>query len=87
MTYWEAKAAGFHVPPLPSETGMRVCTADDLDNPGFRSPEAVAKALAEYEARWGESGGPGDCQVDPKTMQYVIFPPGHGPGSIFTEDG
>jgi hypothetical protein len=64
MTYWEAKAAGFHVPPLPSETGMQVCTDADLGS-GFPSAEAAERALAEYEATWGDAGSSADCQLDP----------------------
>jgi hypothetical protein len=71
MTYWEAKEAGYHVPLLPSETGMRVCTEADF-HPGFPSAEALEKSLREYEAKWGEAGSPGDCQVDP-TKASIIF--------------
>lgn len=73
MTYWEAKAAGYHVPPLPSETGMRVCTEADF-HAGFPSAEAAEKSLREYEAKWGEAGSPGDCQIDPTKGRIVIFP-------------
>lgn len=72
MTYWEAKAAGFHVPPLPSETGIRACTESDY-HPGFTSAEAAEQAAREYEANWGEQG-PGYCQVDPRTMTFAIMP-------------
>ena len=71
MTYWEAKEAGYHIPLLPSETGMRVCTEADF-HPGFPSAEALEKSLREYEAKWGEAGSPGDCQVDP-TKASIIF--------------
>jgi hypothetical protein len=71
MTYWEAKAAGYRVPPLPSETGMRVCTASDFHG-GFSSAEEAEQSLAEYEAKWGEAGSPGDCQVDPTKAWIVV---------------
>jgi len=85
LTYWEAKAAGVHVPPLPSETGIRVCTDADYHE-GFRTPEAATEALAEYEVKWGEEG-PGYCQEDPTEATYVVFPPGAGPRSIFGPSG
>ena len=71
MTYWEAKAAGFDVAPLPSETGMRVCTDVDLVGGGFPSAEAAERSLAEYEAKWGESGSPADCQLDPRKARFL----------------
>lgn len=82
MTYWEAKEAGVRVPPLPSETGIRACTDADFGE-GFRTPAAGMRALAEYEARWGEDGGPGYCQVDPRTALFAIFLPNARPTSIF----
>jgi hypothetical protein len=72
MTYREAKAAGFRVPPLPSETGMRTCTKADFPH-GFPTPEAAERSLAEYEANWGEAGSPADCRLDPAKGTIVVF--------------
>jgi hypothetical protein len=74
MTYWEAKAAGFHVSPLPSETGIRPCTEADYNNPGFRSAEAIEQASSAYYAKWGEAEGPAYCQDDPRTLLYGYWP-------------
>jgi hypothetical protein len=72
MTYWEAKAAGFHVPPLPSEPGMRTCTHADF-HAGFSSAEDAERSLDAYEAKWGESGSPDDCRLDATKGTYLVF--------------
>jgi len=73
MTYEEAKAAGIAVPPLPSETGMRVCSDSDFGS-GFASAEEAERSLEEYEAMWGEAGSPNDCQLDPTKGKILVFP-------------
>ena len=77
MSYWEARAAGYQVPPLPSETGMRTCSDADFGQ-GFSSADEAERSLAEYEAKWGESGSPRDCQIDPTTATILIFHSGRG---------
>jgi hypothetical protein len=74
MSYWEARAAGYHVSLLPSETGMRVCTENDFGD-GFSTADEAERSLAEYEAKWGEAGSPDDCQIDPTTATILVFPP------------
>ena len=75
MTYWEAKAAGREVPPLPSETGIRPCTkADYGSGDGYRSAEEAEKAAQAYQDKWGEAEGPAYCQDDPRTFLYGTWP-------------
>ena len=70
LTYEEAKALGLHTPPL---TGMRLCTDADFHG-GFETAEEAERSLRAYEQKWGESGSPLDCQVDPRDAVYVIGP-------------
>jgi hypothetical protein len=82
LTYEEAKAVGLHTPPL---TGMRLCTEADYHT-GFKTAEEAERSLRAYERMWGDSGSPGDCQVDPRKMVYVVGAP-FAPGLVDLDQG
>ncbi len=73
LTYWEARDAGYPVPPLPQEVGLRQCVESDFHH-GFKSAEAAEEALEAQEKLSNDEVGPDYCQVDPTTNLFFVMP-------------